>query len=89
MHNVSSEGYANDLNTCLDTQQNLSKPISNEGYEIPVTIINNEYLDLELGSDVCEYLDLSRTSTDHKDSELESVPEDIHLLYCNMNPEQL
>ncbi|XP_025412408.1 proto-oncogene tyrosine-protein kinase ROS isoform X3 [Sipha flava] len=73
------------------SQSKLSHPISNEGYEIPVKITNNEYL--ELCSDTCEYLDLSRTPTVHmvdgKDSEAESIPEDIHLLYCNMSAEQL
>lgn len=79
-----------DLVTCLDLQQKLSQSTSNEGYEIPVNITNNEYL--ELGSDTCEYLDLSKTPTSHiadsRDSELESIPEEFHLLYCNMNPEQ-
>jgi len=77
--------------TCIDSQQKLSKPISNEGYEIPIKITNNEYL--ELCSDTCEYLDLSKIPTIHivdsKDLESESIPEDIHLLYCNMSPEQL
>lgn len=93
LHNVSltSESYSVDLITCIDSQQKLSLPISNEGYEIPVKITNNEYL--ELCSDACEYLDLSRIPTVHmvdgRDSEAESIPEDIHLLYCNMNAEQL
>jgi len=79
--------------THLDSEQKLSHhPINNEGYEIPVKIINNEYL--ELCSDMCEYLDLTGTSTvvhmvDAKDSEPESISDDIHLLYCNMNPEQV
>lgn len=75
--------------TCLDSQQKLSQPINNEGYEVPVTIANNEYL--ELCSDTCEYLDLSSTPTitiiDTKELDPESIPEDIHLLYCNMKPE--
>jgi hypothetical protein len=93
LHNVSlsSEKYSVDLLTYIDSQSKLSHPISNEGYEIPVKITNNEYL--ELCSDTCEYLDLSRTPTVHmvdgKDSEAESIPEDIHLLYCNMSAEQL
>lgn len=94
MHNIStpSEVYTIELITHLDSQQKLSlHPISNEGYEIPVTLINNEYLDL--CSDMCEYLDLSGTSTVHmvdvRDSEPESISDDIHLLYCNMSPEQI
>lgn len=84
--------YTIELITCLDSQQKLSHhPISNEGYEIPLTIVNNEYL--ELCNDMCEYLDLSGTATVHvidgKDSESESIPDDIHLLYCNMSPEQV
>jgi len=85
LHNVSlpSEKYTIDLMTCKDSQ-----PIRNEGYEIPITMSNNEYLEL-----CCEYLDLSGTPTvnmvDNRDSELESIPEDINLLYCNMTPEQL
>jgi hypothetical protein len=39
----------------------------------------------------CEYLDLSGTPTvnfvDNRDSEPESIPEDINVLYCNMNQE--
>lgn len=85
------ESYSIDLTTSIDSQQKLPKPISNEGYEIPVQITKNEYL--ELCNNTCEYLDLSTTPTsqtiDVKDSELESIPEDIHLLYCNMSPEQL
>lgn len=93
MQNVSlpSDIYTINLISCLDSQQKLSQLISNEGYEIPVKITNNEYL--ELCNDTCEYLDLSRSPTGHiidsRDSELESIPEDINLLYCNMNPEQL
>lgn len=95
LHSVSlpSEGYTNDRITCLDSQTKLSHvhPISNEGYEIPVKITKNEYL--ELCNNTFEYLDLSKTPTVHitdtRDSELESIPEDIHLLYCNMSPEQL
>lgn len=88
---LSSESYTINVITSLDSPQKLSHPISNEGYEIPVKIINNEYL--ELCSDN-EYLDLSGTSptietVDTRDSEPESLPEDINLLYCNMNPEQL
>ncbi|XP_022182108.1 proto-oncogene tyrosine-protein kinase ROS-like isoform X3 [Myzus persicae] len=89
LHNVSllSEKYTIDLITCIDSQQKLS-PISNyDGYEIPIKIINNEYL--ELCNDKCEYLDLSSTPTvnmvDNRDSEPESISEDN--LYCNMNPE--
>lgn len=93
MQNVSlsSETYSVDLITCMDSQQKLAQSISNEGYEIPVKITNNEYL--ELCSDLCEYLDLSKSPTiqmvDTKDLELEPIPEDIHLLYCNMSSEQL
>lgn len=95
LHSVSlpSEGYTNDRITCVDSQTKLSHahPISNEGYEIPIKITKNEYL--ELCNNTFEYLDLSKTPTVHivdtRDSELESIPEDIHLLYCNMSPEQL
>lgn len=82
-----SETYTINLISCLDSQQKLSQPINNGGYEIPVKITNNEYL--ELCNDTCEYLDLSRTPVDSRDSELESIPEDINLLYCNMSPEQI
>lgn len=75
----------------MDSKQKLSQPINNEGYEVPVTITNNEYL--ELCSDTCEYLDLSSTPTinmiDTRDLDPESASEDFNLLYCNMNPEQL
>jgi len=57
-----------------------------DGYEIPIEIIKNEYL--ELCNEKCEYLDLSTPTiniVDNRDSELESIPEDN--LYCNMNPE--
>ncbi|XP_050056431.1 proto-oncogene tyrosine-protein kinase ROS isoform X5 [Aphis gossypii] len=86
LHSV-SEKYTLDLITsCTDLQQELSsQPISNEGYEIPINITNNEYLELS-----CEYLDLSGTPTvnfsDNRDSESESIPEDINV-YCNMNQE--
>lgn len=79
LHSV-SEKYTLDLITsCTDSQQELSsQPISNEGYEIPINITNNEYLELS-----CEYLDLSGTPTvNNRDSESESIPE---VLYCNMN----
>lgn len=71
-------------------QQKLPLPISNEGYEIPLKITNNEYL--ELCSDLCEYLDLSRTnkaeSVDTKDSDSKFIVEETNLLYCNMSPKQ-
>lgn len=86
-----SETYTIDIIKRLDSQQKLPLPISNEGYEIPVKITNNEYL--ELCGDSCEYLDLSRTkiihNVDTKDSDPESIPEETNLLYCNMSPEQL
>lgn len=82
--------YTIDIIKCLDSQQKLSQTISNEGYEIPVTITNNEYL--ELFSDTCEYLDLSSTPiinmVDTRNLDPELIPEDIHLLYCNMSPDQ-
>jgi len=84
LHSV-SEKYTLDLITsCTDSQQELSsQPISNEGYEIPINITNNEYLELS-----CEYLDLSGTpkhsgTVNFVDSESESIPEDLR--YCNMN----
>lgn len=96
MHNISapSETYTIDIKH-LDSHQKFSQPISNEGYEVPVKIYNNEYL--ELGSDTCGYLDLSPTqnarsitgSRDSRDSEPESIAEETNLLYCNMSPEQL
>jgi len=87
LHNVSLPSEKIDLIMCTDSQQEFSsQPISNEGYEIPIKIINNEYLELS-----CEYLDLSGTPTvnfvDNRDSEPESIPEDINVLYCNMNQE--
>lgn len=86
LHNV-SEKYTIDLMGCIDSQQKKLSPMSNhDGYEIPIKIINNEYL--ELFNDKCEYLDLSTPTVnmvDNRDSEPESIPEDN--LYCNMNPE--
>jgi len=78
-----SEKYTLDL-TCINSQQKLSN--NHDGYEIPIKIVNNEYL--ELFNDKCEYLDLSTPSVnivDNRDSEPESIPDDN--LYCNMNPE--
>lgn len=88
LHNVSvlSEKYTMDLINCIDSQQKLSPTGNYDGYEIPIKIINNEYL--ELFNDKCEYLDLSTPTVnmvDNRDSEPESIPEDN--LYCNMNPE--
>jgi len=87
LHCVSEKHTLDLITSCTDLQQELSsQPTSNEGYEIPINITNNEYLELS-----CEYLDLSGTPTvnfsDNRDSESESIPEDINVLYCNMNQE--
>ncbi|XP_050428827.1 proto-oncogene tyrosine-protein kinase ROS isoform X2 [Adelges cooleyi] len=81
-----SESYELDI-TYSDSYHKPSYPINNEGYEVPDTITNNEYLDL--GG--IEYLDLSKTTA--TTNLRNSVPdlrltENATLLYCNMSTEQ-
>ncbi|XP_050535151.1 proto-oncogene tyrosine-protein kinase ROS-like [Daktulosphaira vitifoliae] len=85
-----SESYTVDITYSGSYDKQITHPKTNEGYEVPDKIINNEYLNL--GG--IEYLDLSKTSlkppiaNNARNTEPELIMTEDTLLYCNMSTEQ-